>query len=875
MLMSKDINCINFKGLLAYLNKHHGPEAVGKATAGLVGNPNYLITDKENPHRQIPIEIQHLSDPAYWVSNDFSLQLFANVHTIVGGKNPLFKAGEGAVIEQLSKSALFIANVFGPKLMSRQVSKLNARFNRTKTVKLVHLGKNSATFDLYYRPNYRVTKDVCDWNRGIYSGIAKLSGAGFVTSSEKFCVVDGHPHCSFHLTWKSLGITRRFVRWLFKQSIKELIDDYEITVKDRDRLIDQLSESEKRYRILTDHSLTGIFIYQDDQFVYANERLLGILNADTADIIGKNLQSIVHPDFVPSVSAIRFEDPTGKRSFREFEFVGIRKEGSPVWLEVLSNEISYKGRAAVMGNVLDVSHKKESEKALRYEKEKFRVLVEESPLGVALIDAQGRYRYLNPKFVEIFGYTLAELPTGRQWFRKAFPDESYRHEVIKNWLDELQEGRIGESRPRTYEVRCKDGSSKIIHFRPVTMDSGDLFIIYEDITRQHNLEAQIKQASKMEAIGTLAGGIAHDFNNILSAILGYAELSLLDSADNPSLQDHMSKILEAGERAKDLVQQILTFSRHSKQELQPLRIKTVIREALKLIRASLPTTIEIRQHLLSDSAVLSDPTQIHQVLMNLCSNAAHAMQEKGGLLEVHLCEVVIDAKTARSHLELKPGKYLRLSVSDTGCGIDPATRERIFDPFYTTKDRGKGTGMGLAVVHGIVKNHGGVIEVDSLANQGSTFQLYFPAIESEETPAVDIIEALPTGKEKILFVDDETFQVDLGVRMLERLGYTVTSRKSSRDALDLFSSDPQGFDLVITDMTMPEMTGDILAQKMMKIRPDLPVIICTGYSEKIDATGARAIGIQELAMKPLIMKDFAFLIRNVLDGKERKRPSAN
>jgi DNA-binding NtrC family response regulator len=183
--------------------------------------------------------------------------------------------------------------------------------------------------------------------------------------------------------------------------------------------------------------------------------------------------------------------------------------------------------------------------------------------------------------------------------------------------------------------------------------------------------------------------------------------------------------------------------------------------------------------------------------------------------------------------------------------------------------------MGLAVVHGIVKNHGGVIEVDSLAKQGSTFQLYFPAIESEETPAVDIVEALPTGKEKILFVDDETFQVDLGVQMLERLGYTVTSRKSSRDALDLFSSDPQGFDLVITDMTMPEMTGDILAQKMMKIRPDLPVIICTGYSERIDTAGARAIGIQELAMKPLIMKDFAFLIRNVLDGKERKRPSAN
>jgi PAS domain S-box-containing protein len=873
MLMSKDINCANFRGLLEYLHKHHGTESVSRATAGLVGNPKYLIADKENPTRHVPVRIEHLSDPANWVSNEFSLKLFANVHNIVGGKHPLFAAGEGAVLEQLSKSTLFIANVFGPKLMSRQVSKINARFNRTKTVKLVELGRNSATFNLYYYPKYRVTKDVCDWNRGIYSGIAKLSGAGFVTSVEKSCVVNGDPHCSFHITWKNPGILKRFFRWLFKHSIKELIDDYEMTVKDRDRLIDQLSESEKSHRALTDHSLTGIFIYQDDQFVYANERLLRILDCRAPDIIGRNLQSIVHPDFMEDDSAVGFEDSTGERSYREFEFVAIRKDRSPVWLQVLSNAIRYQGRAAVMGNVLDVSQKKESERALRYEKEKFRVLVEESPLGVALIDARGAYRYLNPKFTEIFGYTLADIPDGRHWFRRAFPDEDHRRKARQDWIDDLKECRVGESRPRTYEVCCKDGSLKIIHFRPVTMDSGDQFIIYEDITRQQNLEAQIKQASKMEAIGTLAGGIAHDFNNILSGILGYAELSLLDVADNPNLQDHMSKILEAGERAKDLVQQILTFSRQSTQELQPLQIKAVIREALKLIRASLPTTIEIRHNLQSDSAILSDPTQIHQVLMNLCSNAAHAMQETGGLLEINLHDTAVDPGTARKHLELKPGKYVKLSVSDSGCGIDPAARERIFDPFYTTKDRGKGTGMGLAVVHGIVKNHGGAIQVDSRPKAGSTFNLYLPAIESEQTPVVDIIEVLPTGNEKILFVDDEAFQIDLGVRMLEHLGYRVTSRKSSREAFDLFRSDPLGFDLVITDMTMPEMTGDVLAREMMKIRPDLPVVICTGYSERLDAAGARAAGIQEMAMKPLAIKDFAYMIRKVLDGN-RKRPHA-
>ena len=380
------------------------------------------------------------------------------------------------------------------------------------------------------------------------------------------------------------------------------------------------------------------------------------------------------------------------------------------------------------------------------------------------------------------------------------------------------------------------------------------------------LKARLSQAQKMEAIGTLAGGIAHDFNNILAAIIGYAELAILEVPDGSKVKQDLMEIFKAGNRAKDLVQQILTFSRQSDMEKKPVRVSRIVKEALKFLRASLPTTIEIRENIEKDIGTIeADPTQIHQILMNLCTNAHHAMREEGGILEVTLTNVDMDAYTIRQYPDISSGPYVRLSVSDTGHGITPDVKERIFDPYFTTKGVGEGTGLGLAVVHGIVKDHAGAITVYSETGKGTTFHIFLPVIEKAEEPKKETMGPLPTGHERILFIDDDPSLVEIGREILGKLGYDVVAKTSSIEALELFREQPDKFDLVITDMTMPNMTGDRLAAELMKIRPDIPTILCSGFSEKMSNEKADALGIKNFLMKPIVMKDLAKTIRKVLD----------
>jgi CheY-like chemotaxis protein len=313
------------------------------------------------------------------------------------------------------------------------------------------------------------------------------------------------------------------------------------------------------------------------------------------------------------------------------------------------------------------------------------------------------------------------------------------------------------------------------------------------------------------------------------------------------------------------VKQILTFSRQTKQELRPVQIKQIVSETLRLLRASLPTTVKISVDLQSDSAVLAEPTQIHQVIMNLCTNAAHAMRATGGQLKIDLSNVELSGSLIEQQPYLTPGQYIRLRVIDTGHGMETAIVDRIFDPFFTTKERGEGTGMGLAVVLGIVKSHGGTITVESEMGKGSTFNIFLPAIMQEVDHEVSAKAPIPTGTERILFIDDEKSLVDLGQQILERLGYKVTIRTSSVEALELFMEQPHKFDLVITDMTMPNMTGDELAGKLMRIRADIPVVLCTGYSERISQERAHDLGIKEFILKPIVMRELAVKVRSALD----------
>ncbi|MGC8493063.1 MAG: response regulator [Syntrophobacteraceae bacterium] len=441
-------------------------------------------------------------------------------------------------------------------------------------------------------------------------------------------------------------------------------------------------------------------------------------------------------------------------------------------------------------------------------------------------------------------------------------------------LEAFRTGRaVSMEIPNPYTQRICE-----VNAYPVFAASGAVELVTEhvrDITDRKRseeqralVEARMRQAQKLEALGTLAGGVAHDFNNILGIIMGYAELSRMETEEGSSLADNLREVLNASERAKELVKQILTFSRMSEQCTLPLQLGTTVKEAMKILRPSLPSTIEIKTEVSSKSAVLADPTQIHQVLMNLCTNAAHAMRERGGVLEVILEDILIGDDLVRSREGIQPGPGVKLTVKDTGEGIDPAILDSIFDPFFTTKGLGEGTGLGLSVVHGIVKGHGGSIDVESTIGEGTTFTVIIPASQVEDEPVEkEVASPLPGGSEHILVVDDEPMLANVLLQMLTKLGYDVVFQTSGLQALEACrtQSKEKPFDLVITDMTMPHLTGADLVIELSKLRSGTPVILMTGFSEKIDAEKAKKLGVQGFLMKPVELKDLAHLVRKVLD----------
>ena len=431
------------------------------------------------------------------------------------------------------------------------------------------------------------------------------------------------------------------------------------------------------------------------------------------------------------------------------------------------------------------------------------------------------------------------------------------------------------------ENRTLDGSILTVERRALVAAGFEqtwrkVFVTIIDITEQVRLrnenkafEKQLQQTQKLEAIGSLAGGIAHDFNNILAPIMGRAELMLIENSGNQAVREHCRGIIDAAKRARDLVKQILTFSRQVDQEIKPVSLAEIVREVIGLVRPTLPATIEIECDLPDQSLrVMADTTQMHQVIMNLATNAFHAMEDKGGRLRFHL-ETVFLGINEFSDLSIPPGRYQQLCIEDSGHGMDQATMAKIFDPYFTTKPRGKGTGLGLSVVLGILRGYGGEIRVHSEIGKGTTFTLYFPVVElaAEQTPPeYGNLEALPRGTEHILLVDDEKSIADVTTGMLERLGYKVTVRISSYDALEAFRNLADRIDLLIADLTMPQMTGLQLYREIKKIRPGIKVIICTGFSEQLDSRTSKSIGIEGFLHKPVVMSDLARCIRSVLDG---------
>ncbi len=519
----------------------------------------------------------------------------------------------------------------------------------------------------------------------------------------------------------------------------------------------------------------------------------------------------------------------------------------------------------------EVSERKEAEDALRVERDFVTTVIQHSPAFFVSIQSDGTITMMNQAMLKALGYQEADV-IGKNYLSMFVPKEE--REEVSDVFNRIVTGRISQSENH---VQTKDGGKRLVqwHGTPVFNEAHGFeyfFGLGIDITESRkmeedrvSLESQLYQVQKMEAIGTLAGGIAHDFNNILAAIIGYSELLQLKLDKSGDQYVEIDEIFKAGNRAKDLVRQILTFSRQTRQELQPVQVGIIVKEALKFLRASLPKTIKIRQNIQSNALILGDPTQIHQVLMNLCANSGHAMQKQGGSLKVTLEEVELTQGYAALHPDLKPGKHLKLTVNDTGHGMPTDVQARIFDPFFTTKEMGEGTGMGLSVVHGIVKHHRGAIHVHSEPGSGTRFTLYFP-VEAKISKTMEPgPKSIRGGNESVLFVDDEIGIVDIGKQMLEQLGYTVTTLTSSIEALDLFKTRPEQFDLILTDLTMPDMTGNELAKKCLRIRPDIPIILCTGFSNERTKEMTKAKEIKAFLQKPILKRELAETIRKVLD----------
>jgi PAS domain S-box-containing protein len=750
--MAKDICCENYKGLLAYIRNHYGEEGVRQLTDGLLDG-NYWVRDKLAPTRVIPIGRQHLNDPAYWVSNDFSLRLLANVKNIVPGPNPLYTAGYGMVRENLAQTTLFIAKLIGTQRMARRAARINARFNRTKDVYLTEATDTALIFELDYRTGYKLTRDVCNWNLGIYTGIGSLTGVAEIQGYEVACILDGAPKCRFHITWKKSSRLPRGLRGLLapvrRSDVQDLIVDYEKSIEEREALIDRLAASENKYRALFEDSLQPMSLCQHGRLVDVNSAWLALHGyTDKSAVLGKDVIDFVHPQDHELLMTRRQNWSTDAERIVRMRDIAL--DGKIVEVEVFSCRIDYGGEISILATVRDITDLKKAE---------------------------------------------------------------HRH---------------------------------------------------------RQLEARLQRAEKMEAVATLAGGVAHDLNNILSGIVSYPELLLMQLPPDSPLVDPLETIQNSGKKAAAIVEDLLTLARRGVTTRDVINLNIVIRQYLESpechrMLSDYPS-VEVNTRLSSDLLNLrGSPIHLSKTLMNLVSNAVEAMPD-GGRITIATDNRHIEPQQPGFE-EMPTGDYCLLEVRDTGIGIAPDDRDKIFEPFYTRKKMGRsGTGLGMAVVWGTIQDHDGFIRLQSNIGQGTTIQIFFPATHDTK-PAdraqKDIIRHYRGRGELVLVVDDVAEQRDIARQMLEVMGYRVAVVASGEEALSWLKN--ATCDLVLLDMIMETgIDGLDTYRHIVNRLPGQKAIIVTGFSETDRVKTAQSLGAGKCLRKPYTFEMLGPAIREEL-----------
>ena len=658
-----------------------------------------------------------------------------------------------------------------------------------------------------------------------------------------------------------------------RQVAQEQLQEQALILEEKIEELEQtqtaLSKSEQKFRAIFDQTfeLMGL-LTPEGILMEANRTALDLCSVEQAQVIGKPFWEGPWWNWSEGVQA-KVRQAVARAAAGElvrFESRYRSAKGDLYYIDFsLKPLMDDQGRVTMLiPEGRDISERKLAET----EHLRLATAIEQIAEAILITDTDFNIQYVNPAFERMNGYGRAEIIGSNT---EVIRSDDFDKGVYRAILETLAGGRVWTGRLTN---KRKDGSCYQAEVMASPIQNGEGTVInyvsiHRDITHEMKLEQELRQAQKMEAIGTLAAGIAHDFNNILTAIIGNTEMALNKIPAGHPVRRNIERVVESGTRAADLVKQILTFSRQAEQERQPVQLAAITTEVLKLLRSSLPTTIAIRQNIdmaPEQSVVFADPTQLHQVLMNLCTNAAHAMRATGGALVVNLSEAVADASLVSRYPNLQQGRHLKLTVSDTGHGIEAAVMDRIFDPYFTTKKVGEGTGMGLAVTMGIVQSYGGAITVYSVPGQGTTFQVYLPKADIEMLQAVGTADPFPGGHERVLFVDDEKLLVDMAEEMLSALGYRVTAATSSLEVLECFRSRPLDYDLVITDMTMPGLTGRELSRELLAIRPDIPIVMCSGFTEFVNPEVARESGIREFLMKPYATESLAKTVRKALAG---------